>query len=422
MLDTKQLKEVGYILSRAKIAMLEQHPFYAHILTHLKFEFVPELPGGSMSATDGKCVYIVPARFLAVSKGEQVSVLAHEQMHCLDGHIWRTGPRDKIWSNIAQDIYIYHVLHSEGFATLVDNQKALTSILHKDARRRPATAIAYDLDDFVGQFWEQIYEAILPQSAAKSKPQSGEGDGQGGEDSPDDGVSGKQHAGCSHCYKPGKQSDDAKEEWKEWIREAGMYAKMAGAKPGRWQELVDAATPTVPFETRFYEFLKHGMGGDQSFAQFNRRFVHRGDYFPTETVEQMGETILVNDTSGSRTTEDLAYAYGVFRAYRELHPCKVHCVDADTECAAWRTFEEWDDLPHKWEAHGRGGTTFDQPFAQAKARNIEPVVLIYMTDGYNYGDFAPKPPYQVLWVLTGDFNKSFAPPYGTIVPVRSTKD
>ena len=172
----------------------------------------------------------------------------------------------------------------------------------------------------------------------------------------------------------------------------------------------------------FYEFLKRGLGGDQSFDSFSRRHISRGEYMPTEVVEQMGETILVNDTSGSRTTADLAYAYGVFKAWREQHPCRVHCIDADTECAAWRTFDEWDELPTTWEAKGRGGTTFDQPFIQAKERHIEPVALIYFTDGYNYGDYAPKPPYEVLWVLTGQSMKEFKPPYGTVVVVPERED
>jgi predicted metal-dependent peptidase len=442
MMDAKQLKEATFILSRAKIAMLEKHPFYAHILTHLQFEFVESLPGGSPSATDGKKIYIVPDMYLAKSKGQQITTLAHEQFHNLDGHLWRCGDRDPLWANVAQDIFIYHVLQDEGFETLAANEEALTKILHIQAKRNPVSGYAYDLHDFKGQFWEQVYETIAPakqgggggdgeDDSEGDDQQDGSGEGDG--DSEDDGQQGNTKSKgkskgkpgmdqCGHCYKPGKPQDadskETREQWKEWIRQAGTYAKMAGANPGRWTELVQAATPQVPFESHFYEFLKRGLGGDQSYDSFNRRFLHRGEYFPTDTMQVMGETVLVNDTSGSRTTEDMAYAYGVFKAWREQHPCKVHVVDVDTECAKWRTFEEFDELPEKWEAHGRGGTRFDTPFLDIAAKHIEPVALIYMTDGYNYGDFAPKPPYEVMWVLTGAYDKNFKPPYGTVVPVK----
>jgi predicted metal-dependent peptidase len=420
MLDDKALRHAQLIVSRAKIQMLESHPFYAHILTHLKFEFRDELPLGSTSATDGKSVFIQPERYVALPKGEQVTVLAHEQLHCLDGHLWRSGTRDKLWANVAQDIYIYHVLKSERFDTLRDNEHALTQFLHKRAKRQPSSGYAYDLDDFAGQFWEQIYEAITPDSASQSSSSDGAGDG-----SPSQGqAQGKangQGDGVGGCYHPqsGPAASEAREQWKQWIREAGMYAKMAGATPGRWQELVDAATPAVPFETRFFDFLKRGLEGESTFDSFARRHISRGMYLPSEIVEQMGETVLVCDTSGSRSKEDLAYAYGVFRSWRALHPCKVHVVDCDTECH-WRTFEEYDELPAQWEAKGRGGTYFAPPFEEVKRRQLDISLLVFFTDGYLFDHDALsklKPTYETMWVLTGEHDKGWKAPFGEMVKV-----
>jgi predicted metal-dependent peptidase len=414
-MDDKLAKHTQLLVSRAKIAMLESHPFYAHILTHLQFKIEDELPHGTVSATDGRHLFISAVKYAALSKQEQLTALAHEQLHCLDGHLWRRGSRDPLLSNVAQDIYIYHLLKVEKFAVLQDNEAALTAILQKCANG------TFTLNDFSKNFWEQIYDAIAPSAAAQAAQaaQGQSGPSQGDDDG--DGQATGVPPACGHCYQPAKSPAEAKEtaqEWKQWIREAGIYARMAGATPGHWSELVDAATPPVPFESRFAELLKRGLGGDQSYDTFARRHIHNGSYFPSEVIEQMGETIAIVDTSGSRSHEDIAYALGIFRSWREMHPCRFHLVECDSETAGWKTYEEWDVLPAQFEMHGRGGTSFEPPFLQVTERNLNPAVLIFITDGYNYGDFAPKPSYEVLWVLTGDFDEDFAPPYGTVCKVR----
>src|SRR5579864_1573215 len=133
-MDEKTAKNAQLLVSRAKIAMFESHPFYAHILTRLRVELVDQLPGGSVSATDGRKLYVSAEKYAALPKAEQLTVLAHEQMHCLDGHLWRRGQRDPQWSNIAQDIYIYHVLCADGFAIIKHNEVALEGILQKFAK------------------------------------------------------------------------------------------------------------------------------------------------------------------------------------------------------------------------------------------------------------------------------------------------
>lgn len=414
-MDEKTAKHAQLLVSRAKIAMLETHPFYAYILTHLTLDLQDELPGGSVSATDGKRLLINATKYATLGKDEQLTVLAHEQLHCLDGHLWRRGNRDRFYSNIAQDIYIYHLLKAEGFAVIKHNEAALSAVLAQYASG------TFTLDDFAGNFWEQIYDTIAPPQQQSSGSGDGESEQSDGQSTPQPGANDHDEAGCGHCYQPASSPAEAKEaeaEWKQWIREAGVYAKMAGARAGHWQELVEATVTPIPFETRFAELLKRGLGGDQSYDSFARRHISRGQYFPTEVVEQMGETVAVVDTSGSRSHEDIAYTLGVFRAWREMYPCRFHLVECDSQTAGWQTFEEFDTLPAKFEMHGRGGTSFEPPFREVEERKLSPQVLIFITDGFNYGDFAPKPPYEVLWVLTGEYNDNFAPPYGTVCKVR----
>lgn len=405
-IDDKLRKAAQMAVSRAKIAMLEGHPFYAYILTKLKFEFVEDgsLPYGAPTATDGRSIFIVPARYLAEPKLQQVTALAHEQMHCLNGDLWRRGQRDPLIANIAQDIYIYHVLRSEKFTTLTKNKQALAKALTQLAGGK------FTLDDFRGQFWEQIYQTLAPLNQPQQSDGGSDGDGESVE-----GLDGE----C-HCYKPAKVGEQSKadtDQWKQWIREAGTYAKVAGCQPGAWQAWVEAATPRVPFETRFAEHLKRGLGGEQQYESFNRRYLSRGEYMPSEVVEQMCETVGVVDTSGSVPNEDIAYAIGVFRNWRSLHPCKFHLLECDAAVQQASSYDEHDEIPSKFNVKGRGGTRFDPPFAWLNEKQVEPGLLIYITDGYNYGEFAPAPAFDVLWLLAGEYNKEFKPPYGEVCTV-----
>ena len=401
--DDKTLREAQMQVSRAKIAMFQRHPFYAHILTRLTFEY-QENPRGAISATDGTHIFIDPAKYITLPKGEQVTCLAHEQLHCLDGHLWRRGQRDPFIANVAQDIYIYWLLRDEGFDTLTDNEQALSNLI-----------APYQLFDFRGMFWEQIYEQLAQPSQQQQSDDDDAGDGSGSAAARglDPGEANGATGGCYHPLPAqGAATEETKADWRQWTIDAGAYAKQAGAQAGRWEELVKAATPKVSLETHLYEFLKRGLGGDQTYDAFSRRHMSRGEYMPIDVVEAMGETVIALDTSGSVSGGDLAKALGIVCAWRELHPCRLHIVECDTECV-WHTFEDYESVPTELKLHGRGGTSFAPPFAEAVAKQLDPALFIYITDGYGY-EYAPKPTYPVLWVLNGDCDRTFKPPYGEV--------
>ncbi len=372
-------KDIQYQASRARIAILARHPFYGHILTRMRFEFVE---GAGITATDGESIFIFPS-FGALSLEEQISALVHEVLHALDGHIWRTGKRDAWWANVAQDVFIHHVLEKERLATVRENARTLREILQARG--------GHLISDFKGQFWEQIYEVIKDQRPGQ---------------------------GTLNCYRPAKAGHD--ETFRQWVRQAAMYAQQAGQAPGPWQEFVEAAMPKVPLETKLFEFLQRGIGSEQSWAACNRRWVYTDTYLPVELEYTMGETVVVVDTSGSRSNDDLRHALGIIVQWREEHPCKLHLVECDYAIpqGGWRTFEREEPLPWEYRFHGRGGTSFAPPFQQVAARNIQPAMLIYITDGLGSTRGLDRPSYPVLWVLTGSRRHGgFNPPFGEVVHI-----
>jgi len=126
----------------------------------------------------------------------------------------------------------------------------------------------------------------------------------------------------------------------------------------------------------------------------------------------MGRVAWICDTSGSMGQAELKQAFGFFRGFREEHPCQADLVCCDCGVASHATYEEHEELPEQFAARGRGGTSFDAPFAMLREKQIEPCIAVYVTDGYGECS-APRPEYPVMWVIVGG-NKGFKPPFGEL--------
>jgi predicted metal-dependent peptidase len=396
--------QVAFI--RARLQLLNKHPFWAHLVLKLRLEWMEDVLFG-ISCTDGERLMIQADNYLKLSGPEQVAVLVHEAAHCAMLHLSRCGARDLMQFNIAGDVYIANMLEAEGFQNLKGGELALQSL-------------GIDRSQFKNMTTEQIYDK-LPFKRQQGGGGSGKGTGKG--------KSQGQGAGQPHwnsgdskcgCFKPAKDQAEAgsrEREWRQAVVEAGQ---MAGDKAGAWKELVDAAMPKLPFHLKLWEYLERGLGGDSDWTVLNRKHIYRGQYMPSEVRQVMGRVVWVADTSGSMGQAELAQAFGFFRSFREEHPCKADLVCCDCGVASHKTFEEWEPLPDKFEAAGRGGTSFDAPFQLVREKAIEPVVLIYVTDGYGSVSNKSKPSrYPVLWVVVGG-NREFKPGFGEVVHALPT--
>jgi predicted metal-dependent peptidase len=390
---------------RARIQLMQSRPFWAALVMKLPLVWVDDPE--QYSYTDGTSLFINPEKYLSFTKGEQVSCLVHEVLHCVALHLTRCGSRDPQMFNVAGDIYIANTLDSERFEAI----KVSEEFMAKTGIRRA---------DYAGLTTEAIYDKL-----PKPPKQSGGGSGQG--------QSGKQSksqgGGCSHwqgqggCYREKEGATSAsrsaqEQQWRQNVIEAGQ---LAGNEPGAWQELVKAAMPKPPFHVPLLDFLNRGMGGDTDWSLINRRYLYRGMYLPQEYTQVMGEIVVAVDTSGSMDTNtQLREAFGYIRSFREEHACKLHLIQCDHDNVnegQYVLYEEHDRLPETFKVIGRGGTSFDPPFKLVGEKRIEPRVMIYITDGYG-ACTVPKPNFEVMWVvINGD--SSFSPPFGEVIFTHS---
>jgi predicted metal-dependent peptidase len=398
--DENVKKQAMTAFIRARIQLMQSRPFWAHLVMKMPLEWTDIT---KYSCTDGTTLYLNPEGYLSLTKGEQVSALVHEVLHCVALHLTRCGSRDKEMFNIAGDIYIQNTIEAERFEIIKVSEDLIS-------------AMGIRRGDYAGLTTEAIYDR-LPKSKQQQQGQSG-GQGQGN-------GQGKK---CSHwqgqggCYKEQEGANSAtrsaqEQQWRQAVIEAGQ---LAGNEPGVWQELVKAAMPKPPFHVPLLDFLNRGMGGDTDWSLINRRFLWRKLYLPQEYTQVMGEIVVAVDTSGSMDTNtQLKEAFGYIRSFREEHTCKLHLIQCDhdnVEAGQYVCYEEHERLPETFKVIGRGGTSFDPPFKLVGEKRIEPRVMIYVTDGYG-SCTVPKPNYDVMWVvINGD--KSFAPPFGEIIFVH----
>ena len=390
-IDEKVKEKAGVAFTRARVSLLQRHPFWAHLVIKMPLEWMENV-GGGLSMTDGKSMFINPEEFLKLTKEQQVTDLVHEAFHCAAGHLFRRGSRDAQKWNLAADVALDASLSADGFDM---------SGPWEQARAKGLAKMHVEVSAFAGLGVEAIYEK-LPDSP--KMPQGGCG-----------GCGSPEQGGRCFTEAPSQAEKSALDaQWRQNVIEAGQ---LAGDAKGSWSELVKAAMPRVPFTLALWEFLQRGLGGDSDWAYLNRRHIHAGLYLPTDTRQVMGRVVWVTDTSGSMGQEELKLAFGMFRSFREEHPCEADLICCDYGVASHQTFDEWQPLPEEFEAAGRGGTSFNAPFRLLREKRIEPCVVIYATDGWGEVDAEWNPRVPVLWVLTRE-NDEFKPPFGKVVVAR----
>lgn len=144
-------------------------------------------------------------------------------------------------------------------------------------------------------------------------------------------------------------------------------------------------------------FAQERCACDYSWIQPNRRYIQQSLYLPSLYDTQMGEMVLVIDTSGSVQSIIPAFGAHMQNILDTVRPRLLHIVYCDADIQHVDTYAPDDAIILRKD--GGGGTDFRPPFTWVATQGIEPACLIYLTD--LYGDFPPQTPdYPVLWAST----------------------
>ena len=361
-------------MSAARRSLVLDNPFFG--VLSLKLELVEDNSHKTM-ATDGKRLYFNAEFALSLTHAERVGVVAHEVLHCANGHTWRREGRNGQKWNEACDYAINPIVVNAGM------------VLPKGGLLDPS---------FEGKSAEEIY-VLLPEE----EPGGSGGSGGSGEPS------------CGEVLDcPQEETPELQAEWSAAVLAAAKNAESAGKLPSGIDRLVDRIkNPPQDWRSILRRFVQQSAQNDYSWRQPNGRFLHAGIYMPRLHAEAMGAMVVAVDTSGSIDDVTIGqFEREIDSISQEMRPEKIVVVYCDSAVCGIEEFLA-DDLV-TLSPKGGGGTDFRPVFEWVENEGLTPACLVYLTD--MLGKFPEYPPnYPVLW---GDTLGRKPAPWGEQVAVK----
>lgn len=367
---------------KAMVKLLISQEFYFSFAAGFK----PVFEGHQVptAAVDGVNIFINPDFFLSLSRQEQIFLLCHEAEHVMKLHHTRKGGRDHELWNQATDYAINDLLIQAGL-TMPENG------LH-DTR-------------YSGMHEEKIYNILLSQQQqgqGQGQQQNGKGQQQQGQ--------GRPRIGDVLPY-PGKtqaQKREHEQEIKERIVAAYESAKRSGSVPSHMERYVkELLNPKLPWREVLRQFVIQSKD-DYSWKFPNRRFIQQGIYLPCIYSEDIGNFVIICDTSGSVSSKEMQDIASEVSDIAAMSKALTTVLYVDSELAGMQDFGPGEAIELK--PKGGGGTDFRPGFEYIEEHGLDPACIVYFTDGHCHS-FPDNPPgCPVIWVIKN--NGSFTPPFG----------
>lgn len=361
---------------KARARLLLKSAFFGAVLVSSPMVARPDIP---TAATDMRSIFYNPDWFEPMPFDEIIGVLAHEVMHIVLEHGLRRQGRDPVLWNIACDFAINLILVDCGFK-LPDggclDQK------------------------YVGLAAEQIYDLLL-----KDPPPPGGGNGRGGNDPH------KLSGIGNDLLEPGsmtvEEARELRDDLRQKVAQAAQMGRMAGNMPSSLKRAIhDVLHPPVPWEDLLRPMVRSIAHDDETWSRRNRRFP--GVYLPSMHSERVGTVVVIGDTSGSITNDELRKMGGsVIDITEEVRPQTIHVLWADKQVAGEQVFDYGDLIA--LDPKGGGGTDMRVPLA--RAAELEPDVVVLLTDGYT--PWPTDVPYPLIVCCTTETNV----PIGEVVRI-----
>lgn len=372
-------------ITKARAGLILDQPFFGSLALRLR----PQADGTCPTAwTDGISLGYNPAWIESLPLDQVKGVIAHEVMHCSNGHHCRRQQREPRAWNIATDGAINEVLESADF------------VLPKGAIRQPTMA---------GQSAEERYSK-LPQGGGQGQPQAGQGEPwQIGEVRDCPAPQGSSAASSADM-------NAQAQTWKIATAQAAQAARRAGKLGGELGRMVnDIINPLLPWRDILRRFVENTAKADYSWIIPNRRFIWQGLYLPSCISENMRPLVLVMDTSGSTWCEPQLLEQFAAEISAIVQDCgaNIKLIYADSRINKIEDYTP-EDMPLKLKVHGGGGTDFRPAIAHVENLPDEIAALIYFTD--LEGHFPDhEPAFPVLWITNDESGKV---PFGEVLVIK----
>ncbi len=388
-----------------RMAILDRHPFWGHLLLHMRLVPAPELP--ALAATDCvRRIWYNPLFSRHLSVESLGFVLLHEVSHQVFASADRARGRDhRLW-NAATDYAI---------------NRTVAAIRAPDDPRRPLYPpprgtipglgeVDVLLDNrYAGLVAEVIYEHLVP----KELPPMRRIEVRLGPGHTLPGV--LDHGGGVDIHLPDSLSSEERDELGDRLREAVRSAAALGERgdvPAGFERLLEAPRGgRLPWRALLERIVNGALvPANYSYRRPNRRYWVDGLVVPGLVNEAAPEVVVALDTSASMRAASLNRAAAELAGLLEAVP-RVTLAVADArvhEVVPPSGMREW--LMQR-RAKGGGGTDHRPVFEWIAAARREPDIFIGITDlDSRFPSRAPR--YPVLWLTPPEHGPV---PFGTAV-------
>ena len=469
-MTTSALKRV---ITERSILLLEE-PFWGTLALRLK---LVEDQTCLTAWTDGETLAINPTFIMGLTSTEVRALIAHEVMHCADGHPWRRDGRERTRWDQATDRVINPILRDAGFTLpaevlfeLAPNHlgKSAEWVYDRLPVPPPSSASSTGADSGAGSGADQNPSQDAQDGAQGSRedgggdmdspspsaPQEGDspdpspgspessqnspGEGAGDQDSPTSQTpQNRPQASQEQCQgkppqapTPGSwgevrdapvgsaagegEARSSEVEWGLAVQQAAALTYGQGTLPSSLTRFVESKTePYVDWRSVLRRFLQEVSRMDYSWQRPNPRYLPGGMYLPALRAEGMGSLVVAIDTSGSIDQVLLAQ----FQA--ELQSICEELRPERTRVLYCDAVIQGDETFHEGEEIefrpcGGGGTDFRPVFDAVRDWEYPAVAVVYLTDLKGmYPTEIPEVP--VLWATP---TTQVTAPFGDTVLIR----
>lgn len=367
-------------LQKAHISLMRSKEFclLSGIIMLGKAEFADNMP---TAATNGRDVWYGPEFVEQLNDKQFAFVVAHENFHKMYKHliVWRRlKDLNQMVANMAMDYVINLQIRD------LDPKSNVIEVID-------GTLID---DKYKGMDVKQVFD-LLMQDAEGQGSGAGSGDGHEASGTLD------QHDWDGAGELTDAEMSELADNIDRAIRQGEAVSKRMGGTSAR--DIGAIPDPVVNWREQMRQFFTSVVsGGDLStWSRPRRRMMAAGMYLPSsysESIESIGVFV---DTSGSVGDKEVAEALAEVAAIaKDLNPEKLHLVYWGSVIARTETYlrGEFDNLLATTRPTSGGGTTPQILVDWMKAEQVEPSVVVIISDGY----VASWPEFGVpaLWAMT----------------------
>ncbi len=372
--------------------------FYAHMLGQcsIKIDKAMKAPAGVAFVIDHYNLYINPNKFDKYNLHGRLTILKHEMLHILFGHVERTENRKPLRWNWATDCAINQLCNKDHLPDDGVTPKTIKEKFNLNVPLMESSEKYYNLLDII-----------------QEKPKSGEGqEGQEGQE----GESNQKGSPQKGSEDPGMGTHDT---WEESTGDGDLQEDITKKMIQKSQEETIKGKGTIPgqcgdwleiftrkSEVNWKKVLRgivgnKRVGNRSTIMKSDRRFPNRPD-LRGKVKDRTFNLLVIGDVSGSMSDQNVLDTLGEVRHICDITKTAVDLIQIDTVAYAPEKLTKKTKLI---ERKGCGGTTLYPALDMAKKHNLDFQAVVVLTDGGLFGDDIDhfiKLKKRVIWLVTKD--------------------